>query len=162
MGFYTLTATMDIPSSTIAENWCILYSCGLKTLPRRQWFECIFLIPVNPPPSFGAHVCIQFYSMFILLSVTFGSRLIMRLAFVFIHDTKMEYCVNGILLFSIFHCDQQLVVCAGSTGVSVDVQVMKQQTAWSPSFFPFIIIEIFCTKTVCKVQVRKTVYLLEV
>lgn len=55
---------------------------------------------------------------------------------------KMVSCVNDFLFFSVFfHGDQQLEVC-------VDVQVMKEQTGWNSSFFPFIIIEILCTKDV--------------
>lgn len=45
--------------------------------------------------------------------------------------------------------DQQLEICVGSTGVSVDVQVTKEQTGWNSPFIPFITIEILCTKDVC-------------
>lgn len=109
--------------------------------------------PVNPPPPFGAHVCIQFYFVFILLTITCGSSLILRITFISAYHTKWckkwWSCVTDFLFFSVFfHGDQQLEVCVGSTGINVDVQVMKEQTGWNSSFFPFIIIEILCAKGV--------------
>lgn len=44
--------------------------------------------PVHPPPPFGAHVCIRFYFMFILLSITCGSSLILRITFISAYRTK--------------------------------------------------------------------------